>query len=82
MAPEHSCLDALNTRRSIHPPSSVASYCIPLCTTRLSLLPNPHPQDNEEAEENLHKKHIRSVVVSLLMILACMLTGAAYFWLR
>mmetsp|Transcript_32092 Transcript_32092/g.84521 ORF Transcript_32092/g.84521 Transcript_32092/m.84521 type:complete len:322 (+) Transcript_32092:87-1052(+) len=38
-------------------------------------------EDNEEEEENLHKKHIRSVVVSLSMIFVCMITGAAYFWL-
>ena len=39
-----SCLDAPYTRSSKLPPSPAVSYCLPLSTTRLSLLPNPHPQ--------------------------------------
>ena len=43
------CVDALHARRSILSPSSVVSYCLPYClpmsTTRLSLLPNHrHPK--------------------------------------
>ena len=39
-----SCLDALNTRSSRLPPSPAVSHCLPLSTTRLSLLLNRHPQ--------------------------------------
>jgi len=38
-----SCLDALYTRSSKLLPSPAVSYCLPMSTTRLSLLPNLHP---------------------------------------
>ena len=45
VAPSVSCswLDALNTPSSKLPLSPSVSYCLPMSTTRLSLLPNPHP---------------------------------------
>ena len=40
----YSWLDAPSTRSSKLPPSPAVSYCLSMSTTRLSLLPNPHPQ--------------------------------------
>ena len=38
------CVDTRLTRRSKLPPSPAVSRCLPMSTTRLSFLPNPHPQ--------------------------------------
>ena len=38
------CVDTRLTRSSKLPPSHAVSRCLPMSTTRLSLLPNPHPQ--------------------------------------
>ena len=42
-----SCLDAPHTRSSRLPPSPAVAYCLPLSTTRLSLLSNPNSQDHQ-----------------------------------
>ena len=54
VAPSVSCLsvNALHTRSSKLPPPSTISRCLPLSTTRLCLLPNPHPQHVEYHREN------------------------------
>ena len=46
-----SCLDAPYTRSSKLPPSPAVSYRLPMSTTRLSLLPNPHPKTEEDFRE-------------------------------
>ena len=44
-----SCVHAPNTRSNTLPPSPAVSYCLPMSTTRLSLLLNPPSQVDYDA---------------------------------